>query len=262
MITGSFRRSSACLLTGWLMSTLIPSVAFAQSNFDGTWKLDLSTVSASMPKGPFVWLVRDSVYECRSCTPPIRAQADGRDQPTPGQPYDSISVAIIDRRTIRVVEKKNTQIVSEETFTVLADGETATDETTNWKETLRRTAQAPPGSHPISGTWQPIKLESASDRGLLVTFRLNGEELRMSRPTGQSYTATLDGTDARYNGEPRFNGVSVKRIDANTIEETDKFNDKVLVISRMTLSVDGNGMTILVRDLESATMGRFTASRQ
>jgi hypothetical protein len=54
----------------------------------------------------------------------------------------------------------------------------------------------------------------------------------------------------------------VKRIGPNTIEETDKFNDTVLVVSRMTVGVDGKTMIILVKDLESSTTGRFTASKQ
>jgi len=65
-----------------------------------------------------------------------------------------------------------------------------------------------------------------------------------------------------YDGEPRFNRVSVKRIDANTIEETSKFNDKPLVISRMTTSVDGKSMNITANDLEAHQIERFTATKQ
>lgn len=245
-----------------LVALLFASVAMAQSGFDGTWKLDLSPLSNSMPKRPLVWLVRGGVYECKSCTPPIRVKVDGRDQPTPGQSYDTISVAIVDARTIHVIEKKNGQIVSDETFRVSHDGVTVTDEFLNWKVSMRRIADAPPGSHLISGTWQPFKLESTSDKGLLISYKLDGNTLSMSRPTGQSYTAKLDGPDARYNGEPRFNSVSAKRIGANTIEESDKFNDKVLVVSRMVLSTDGKTMTIVVKDLESGETGQYTASKQ
>jgi len=84
----------------------------------------------------------------------------------------------------------------------------------------------------------------------------------MTRPTGESYRAAIDGTDVPYNGEPRFNRVSVKRTDANTIEETDKFNDKPLVISRMTLSVDGKSISITANDLEAHQIEQFTATKQ
>lgn len=255
-------RMKRLALIGFVFALLNPSAAVAQSRIAGTWKIDANTLAATMPKGQFVWLVNGGVYECKSCTPPIRVHADGRDQPTPGQAYDTISVAIVDDRTIRLIEKKHGQVVSDEKFTVSADGNTVTDEFANWKVSMRRTANAPTGAHVISGQWQPFRLESTSDRGLLIAFRLDGDTVEMSRPTGESYAAKLDGTDARYNGEPRFNSVSVKRIDANTLEETDKFNGRVLVVSRMTVSADGETMTIAVRDLESGTSAQFAAKKE
>jgi hypothetical protein len=143
--------------------------------------------------------------------PPIRVIADGHDQKVSGQSYDTISVAIVDGRTIRLVQKKDSQIDSDEKFTVAADGGTATDEFANWKVTSRRIADAPPGSHLLSGTWQAFKIASSSDRELLVTFQMRGDILTMNRPTGQTYRAQLDGPEAAYVGEPRSNQVSVRR---------------------------------------------------
>lgn len=248
------------ILLGVSAAVLFPGGAFAQTGFAGTWKIDVSTLPYS--KRPLIWLVQDGIYECRSCMPPIRVSADGQDQRVIGQSYDKISVAIVDGRTIHLIQKKNDRIDSDERFTVSADGNTATDEFANWKFSMHRTANAPPGSHLMSGTWQPFKLESTSDRELLVTFKLEGEKLSMTRPTGQWYRATLDGPDAPYNGEPRFNGVSVRRIDASTIEETDKFNGKVLVVSRMSISSDGKSMTITVKGLEAHETEQFTAIKQ
>ena len=249
-----------CALTGFLMLSLIPSVAIAQSRFDGTWKLDVSSFQA--PKGPFIWLVQNGVYECKSCMPPIRVKADGQDHPTPGQPYDTISVSVVNTRTVREIEKKNGQIASDETFTVSADGKTATDEFASWKATMRRLENGAPGSHALSGSWQPIKMESTSDKELLTTYKLEGDTLIMTRPTGQSYRAKLDGTDAPYIGEPRFDTVSVKGIDANTIEETDKFRGKILVVLRIIVNADGKTMAIAVNDLQSGTTARLIASKQ
>jgi hypothetical protein len=194
--------------------------------------------------------------------PPIRVSADGHDQAVSGQSYDTISITIVDARTIRLIQKKNSQIDSDEKFTVAADGRTATDEVANWKITMRRIADAPPGSHLLSGTWQEFKIESSSDRELLFTFQMLGDTLTMSRPTGQSYRANLNGSDSPYLGEARFNGVAVKRIDANTIEENDKFNGKVLTVSRMTVTADGKSMNISVHDLEDDNRGQFTAIKQ
>jgi hypothetical protein len=107
-----------------------------------------------------------------------------------------------------------------------------------------------------------LKVESVSDEGLLVTYKLEGDTLTMSRPTGQSYRARLDGTDAPYKGDPGTNGVSVRRIGAKTIEETDKLGGRAFSIARMTVSPDGTSMTIVVHDVQAGTTSQLTARKQ
>lgn len=243
-----------------LLIALLPALAMAQTRFNGTWKLDLGTLP--VPEKPNVWLLQDGIYQCKSCSPPIEVKADGKDQPAARQQYDTISAKVLDDRTVREIEKKNGQIVSDEKFTVSADGNTATDEFANWKMSMRRLAQGPAGSHALSGSWQTFKIESTSDNELLITYKLDGETLTMSRPTGQSYAAKLDGTVASYKGEPGINGVSVKRVDANTIEETDELDGKVVSVTRMTVAIEGKSMAIVVNSGEPRTTSRFVALKQ
>jgi hypothetical protein len=252
-------RRTAHVLIGFLLS-LIPAAVIAQSSFDGTWKIDASTLPK--PTGPLVWVLQNGVYECKSCTPSIRVRADGEDQITPGQSYDTISVTVIDNRTVREIEKKNGRIVSDETFVVSKDGKTVTDQFAGWKASWHRLTKGPRGSHALSGSWQPLKMESTSDKNLLITYKLEGNAMTMSRPTGQSYRAVLDGTDAPYQGDPNVIAVSVKRIGANTIEETYKFGGKAPTVARVSVSADGNLMTIKVKDLDAGTTTQFTAARQ
>lgn len=249
-----------CVLTGLLTLLLISSIVMAQSNLDGTWKLDVSTLPT--PQGPFIWVLQNGVYECKSCTPPILVKADGQDQLTPGQRYDTISVTVVDERTVREIEKKNGQIVSDETFTVSRDGSTATDEVAYWKTTMRRVAAAPPGSHALTGSWQFLKLENLSDTWLLITYKIEGDTIVMSRPTGQSYHASFDGTDAPYHGDPSITAVSVKRIDTHTIEEAHKFNGKVFRVVRTSVSADGRSLKISVREVGAGPTIELTASKQ
>jgi hypothetical protein len=78
----------------------LPTLTTAQSIFDGTWKVDLST--AKFPEKPDVYMLKDGMYQCKSCVPPIEVKADGQDQKVTGQPYfDSISVKVVDDRTLR-----------------------------------------------------------------------------------------------------------------------------------------------------------------
>lgn len=237
-----------------------PTVAMAQSAIDGTWKLDVGALPFSTQT--YVWILQDGRYQCKSCTPPIDVKADGSDQATPGQSYDTISVRILDDHAIRLIEKKNGQVDSDEKFTVSPDGKTCTDEFASWKATMIRVAKGPAGSHALSGSWRDVKMESVSDAGLLISYKVEGDTLTMSRPTGLRYKAKLDGTVAPVEGDPEKHGVSVRRVDANAFEETDELNGKPTSVVRMTAAADGKSMTIVERNIEAGTSSRFTATKQ
>jgi hypothetical protein len=247
------------LITGFLAILATAAASFGQSSFSGTWKVDFNS---AMPKKVNVWLLQNGTYKCTSCNPIVNVKADGKDQPVKGQPYDTISVKIVDPRTVEEIEKKNGQVVSDEKFTVSIDGNTVIDEFENWKLIMNRVEKAPAGAHELSGSWQPLKMESISDKELLVTYKLESESFSMSRPTGQSYSAKLNGADAPYKGDSDTNGVALKRIDKNTIEETDKFNGKVVSVTRLTVAADGRAMTVVVKDLQDGSTNEFTMQKQ
>jgi len=56
--------------------------------------------------------------------------------------------------------------------------------------------------------------------------------------------------------------VSLKKIDADTIEETDKRDGKVIYISRMAVSPDGRTMKIEGEDKLHGTTYKFEAKKQ
>jgi hypothetical protein len=113
-------------------------------------------------------------------------------------------VAVLDRQTVEEIEKKNGQVISGEKFTVSADGNTVRDEFANWKLTLIRVEKAPAGAQALSGFWKPIKIESISDRELLVTYKLLGGHLQHEPPHG---------TDLR--GETQRAGCTLQRRPGN-----------------------------------------------
>ena len=247
------------LITGCLTMLATPAASIAQTSFNGTWKVDFNS---ALPKKVNVWLLQNGTYKCTSCSPIVEVRADGKDQPVKGQSYDTISVKIVDTRTVEEIEKKNGQVVSDEKFTVSDDGNTVTDEFGNWKLLMSRVEKAPTGAHELSGSWQPLKMESMSDKELLVTYKLEGESFSMSRPTGESYSAKLDGADAPYKGDSDTNSVALNRIDKNTIEETAKLNGKVISVTRLTVAPDGRSITVSVRDLQDGSTNQFVMQRQ
>ena len=60
---------------------LIPVLGWAQSPFDGTWKIDLG--KSKLPKKPDEYLLKDGMYECKTCKP--RDQDQGRRTVPEGQ---------------------------------------------------------------------------------------------------------------------------------------------------------------------------------
>jgi hypothetical protein len=231
----------------------------AQSKFDGTWKVDFES---AMPTKVNVWLLQNGIYKCLSCTPIIEVKADGTDRPVNGQPFDTISVAILDRQTVREVEKKNGEIVSDEKLAVSANGNTVTDEFANWKLTMTKVEQAPAGTHALSGSWKPVQIESISDRELLVTYQLVGDTFSMSRPTGQSYTAKLNGPDAPYKGDLEIDAVALKRVNNDVIEETDMLRGKPVSVTRISVDVDGKFMTVSSKNLPEGSNNQFKMKKQ
>jgi hypothetical protein len=258
------------LLAGWLMWLLLPGLATAQNAFDGTWKVDMSSVE--FPKKPDVYLLQNGTFECKSCVPPISIKADGMDQKVTGHPFfDTLSVKAVDDHNVEQTNKRGGQVVATEKDTISADGETLTGNWTDSGEpsggtqagsyTAKRVAKGPAGANMISGSWRTEKADNPASV-LTWTYKVNGDELSMSNPTGQSYTAKLDGSDAPYKGDPGTTSVSVKMHGKDTLEETDKRDGKVISISKMTIAPDGKTLKIVYEDKLHGTTTSGDAQKQ
>ena len=102
-----------------------------------------------------------------------------------------------------------------------------------------RVAKGPEGSNAISGSWRTTKIEGLSANAIVWSYKVTGDEITMTNPTGQSYTAKLNGTEAPMKGDPGVTSVSVKMRGKDTLEETDKRDGKVISIFKMTVASDG-----------------------
>lgn len=259
------------IFLGTLTLFLLPIMGVAQSALDGTWKIKLD--NAQFAQKPDVYLLQNGTYQCKSCVPPINVKADGQDHKVSGHPYyDTVSVKVVDDHTIETTDKKNGKVVVTSKTTVSDDGNTAAFEFNDSSATnsdpvtgkgeQTRVSKGPAGSHAISGSWRTTKFENVSDNGLLFTYKVEGDQLTMTTPTGQSYTAKLDGSDAPYRGDPGTTSVSVKRLSDSSIEETDKRNGKVISVATITASNDGKALTIDVNDKLHGTTSKFAAEKQ
>src|SRR3984885_12485351 len=125
------RRLLWALMLGTL---LLPLLAFAQSSFEGTRKVDMSKVD--FPKKPYVYLLQDGMYECKSCVPPIKVKADGTDQAVTGhQYYATVAIKVVSDHEVEETDKKAGKTVATSSMTVSPDGNTLTFEFTDSSNT-------------------------------------------------------------------------------------------------------------------------------
>ena len=93
-----------------------------------------------------------------------------------------------------------------------------------------------------------------SENSFTWTYKVNGDEVTMTSPTGQSYTAKVDGTDVPMKGDPGVTSISVRMIGSDTLEETNKRDGKVVGVSTLTVAADGKtAKSVYVDKLQDRT---------
>jgi hypothetical protein len=259
------------LTSAWLALWLLDAQALAQSPFDGKWRIDLDSSRRSQPSD--IYLLQDGKYQCKSCDPSVEIPADGSETKITGDPcYDSVSIRVVDDRTTEETYKRGAATVGTSRMTVSSDGQTATvewmescnakgDQITG-KDVLGRVDKGPRGAHAISGSWRIVKSLNRSDNALVATIRLDGNTFEFADPAGQSYSAKLDGTETPLKGDISHTTVSLKRIGANTVEETDKREGKIVETTRFTVSPDGKTLTITIEKPNNGGTREFVAHKQ
>ncbi len=253
-----------------LAIALAPAAAMAQSVFDGTWKTDIKTID--YPAKPSVYSFKDGMYECKTCATKVLVKADGKDQKVEGDPYaDTIAVKIIDPNHVEMVSKKGGKVVAQNKFAVSVDKNSMLREysysSPNNAEVVKgttsyaRIAYDKEGSNQMSGSWRAQKADKLTDNGLKVTYKSEGATMNMSTPTGESYSAKTDGTDAPYKGDPGTSSVSVK-VRKNTLEETYKRDGKVIGMTKMEVDAKGTSAKVDWIDNLTRTNGNYTMVKQ
>jgi hypothetical protein len=213
----------------------------------GTWKADLTSVK--WDSRPDKYLLAGGQYSCETCTPPYSVAADGSFHPVAGQPYfDSESIKIVDQHSVESARKKGDRDVGGATMAVSADGNTlaidykdsstpnAPPTTGHYEAT--RVAPAPAGAHAISGSWKPSKIANLNQEALTTTYKLDGDMLHMTSPSGVSYDAKVGGPEVPIKGDPAGTTVAVAKAGDNGYQETDKRGGKVVSVATFSVGTD------------------------
>jgi len=246
---------------------LSPLLGYGQSQFDGTWKIDASTLQVPQKKDSY--LLQNGMFECKACMPPFRIRADGTDQETPDG--NTASLRIVDDRHVEETRKKDGKVVGTAKVGISPDGKTMT---VNWTDssqpgsepqtgtlTAKRIAAAPAGTHLLSGSWLEEN-EKASEDQEQWTFQVHNGEITMTEPDGQTYTAKLDGTEAPVKGNPDANSVSVRLLGKNRLQEIFKSDGKVVQVNTIAVSADGKSVHWVGEYKMQGRTAKFVARKQ
>ncbi len=251
-----------------LLLLVTPILGWAQSPFDGTWKVDAG--SAQFPQKPDVVVYQNGMYQCKSCIPPIDIKADGQYHKVNEPYFDEMMVKLVDDKHAEHATKKNGKDMGHAKISLSDDGNTTTIDwvdtsAPNGKEVTgkfmsTRVAAGPAGSSPLSGSWRAQKASDITDEGLLFTYKSTSDGMEFSTPTGQSYSAKFDGAFVPIKGDPANTMVSIKKLGPNSFQETNKRGGKVVGVNTMT--VEGNKLNIQFEDKQQGTTMKVVADKQ
>jgi hypothetical protein len=229
---------------------LFPFLMFAQSPFDGTWKTNMA--ESKLSQKPYIFSVNNGMYDCETCVPKINVKADGQDQSVTGQTYDTISVQAADANSIHIITKKAGKPSGDSTRKVSADGKMLTiagtsypaDGSQPYKSEVKFmwAAAGPAGSHATSGSWR-IQNINEDTAGLTTMWKVSGDEVSMSTPTGESWQAKFGGEGQPVKGTYANETVSVKKLGPHGIEVAYKRDGKLYIVNKLTVSADGKKIT-------------------
>jgi hypothetical protein len=247
---------------------LVPAAAFASSAFDGTWKARVDSLKVTGK--PDVFVIADGMYTCTSCSPQIKVKADGTDQKVSGHDYyDSVAVKIVDPHTVEITNKRAGKVVGTNSLAVSGDGAILEGKFTDYNGakpatgsyTEKRVAAAPTGAHAVSGSWQQNSLSEGNDALTVVSYKMGSDGLTM-QSNGQSYEAKFDGKEYPIAGDPGHTSVTLKKVDANTVEETDHRGGKVTDEIRLATSKDGKTLEVTDKDVVHGQTTTLTLEKQ
>jgi hypothetical protein len=235
---------------------------------NGTWTFDLA--SAKFTGKPDELLIKDGSYICATCIPPLTVAADGQFHPVADRPYyDSVSVKVVDDRTIEIRRRKGDKDVSSLTTQISADGNTAaysfTDmntpgQTIEGKSTAKRVGPAPAGAHAASGQWQADQIGEYSEAARDVTFAIEGDTVT-STGQGQSYSATIGGPAVPVQGDAGGTTVKVERA-GNALKETYMRGGKEVGVATITPNADGKTISYNSTDPRDGSGSSFTLNKK
>jgi hypothetical protein len=240
----------------------------AQSPFDGTWMIDSD--SMTVPEKPAVYLISKGMIRGVGCAGNVEIKADGDDQKIPtGSYWDTASARVVDGSTVEIICKKAGKPMYTETDTVSPDGnmltqmvkDTTEAEAVTIETFSRRVEKGPDEAHAVSGSWRAYKVKR-SKNGSIIKYKCTADGFSAETPLGEKFDAKFDGKFYPVEDDPGHTMVSLKLINANTVEQTGKRGGKIVSVMRLTVSPDGKSIHGVWESKEGNASDAFDMRKQ
>src|SRR5713226_8930874 len=114
------------------------------------------------------------------------------------------------------------------------------------------------------GTWKldegKSKLVAGMPKNTTVVYTAAGDSTKVvvdgvgadGKPTHNEWTGKFDGKDYPLTGDPTADTRSYKKIDANTLELTNKKAGKIILTGTITVSADGKSRTVVINGTDAS----------
>jgi hypothetical protein len=233
-----------CCLAAALFVT---TTAFAASPWDGTWKLNRA--KSHLTGETYSWTkLPDGMWESSFGKLKIKFAPDGKPYPVFDQDH-TMSVTLLDARTLKTVNMVKGKVTSTETDTLSADGKTLSAVITGTRPdgssyTNTETDTRVGAGEGFFGTWMSAKVGSSSDTPGTITTTATTISF-VDPATKFSITAKLDGTPATPVSPEMTAGVTIsyKKVSPTRIDYTVMLNGKVVTKGYDELAADGKSYT-------------------
>jgi len=240
-----------------LLITLVTAAFAADDPFIGKWKLSLAK---SKLTGQTIEIdeVSPDHYKFKEDEHSDIVFADGLDHVT--HFGDSMAIKKQNDDTWAITYKNGDKVVMDTIWKISPDGKSLTYTATgtrpngqhfNNKMMLKRTS----GASGLAGTWEATDVELSSPREIYISpFAIDGHAITFA---GREETVRMkfDGKEYPDVGPtvPAGSTSSGHRIDASTIETTEKVKGKVVETAKATVSADGKTQTVVVTEPDDPT---------
>jgi hypothetical protein len=117
---------------------------------------------------------------------------------------------------------------------------------------------------PNMGTWKlneaKSKFSPGAPKNTSVVYEAAGDSIKVTvdgvgtdgQPSHNEWTGKFDGKDYPLTGDPAADSRSYKKIDARTMELTNKKGGKPVVTGKITVSADGKSRTVAVSGTDAS----------